>query len=136
MRKLLLCLTLIIWLMLPLLCALFIPSAHAQNGTQHGVFITFTASTSSVASYSIYQCLGTCTATSSFWTKVNTVPDLSTAYMVPLAGLTPGATYSYAATAVDASGNESVFSNIATVVLPAVLPSNPVAPTNVSVAVR
>lgn len=121
--------------MLPLLCALFIPSAHAQNGTQHGVFITFTASTSSVAGYHIYQCSGTCTAASA-WTKIDTVLDLTTAYTVPLAGLTPGATYSYAATAVDAGGNESVFSNIATVSLPATLPSNPVAPTNVSVAVR
>jgi hypothetical protein len=135
MRKLLLTLTLSTWFTLSLLCALLIPAARAQTGTQHGVFITFTASTSTVAGYNIYQCSGTCTATG-VWTKIDTALDLTTAYTVPLAGLTPGATYSYAATSVDASGNESVFSNIATVSLPTSLPVNPAPPANTSVAVH
>lgn len=135
MRKLLLSLSLSIWFTLPLLCMLFVPTARAQTGTQHGVSITFTASTSSVAGYNIYQCVGNCTITG-VWAKVDTSLDLTTAYLVPLAGLTPGGTYSYAATAVDSGGNESVFSNIATVTLPATLPINPNAPTNTSVAVH
>jgi hypothetical protein len=105
----------------------------AQNGTPHGVSVTFSApspigGSGTIAGYNIYQCLGTCTATST-WVKVDTSLDLTTAYLVPLNGLTLGATYSYAATTVDSNGNESVFSNIATVTLPATAPTNPNAPT-------
>jgi hypothetical protein len=106
--------------------------ALAQNGTLHGVNVTFSApspvgGSGVIAGYNIYQCLGTCTITST-WVKVDSTLDLTTAYLVPLSGLTLGATYSYAATTVDSNGNESVFSNIATVTLPATAPTNPNAP--------
>ena len=105
-------------------------SAKAQTGTQHGVELTFTASTSTVAGYNIYQCAGTCTVTSGVWLKVDSAPFTATNYLVPFTGLTAGSTYSYTATAVDSSGDESVGSNVATVSLPATLPANPNAPTN------
>src|SRR5277367_4383886 len=115
-----------------LLLVVAIPS-FAQTGTPHGVNVTFSApspvgGSGTIAGYNIYQCLGTCTITST-WAKVDATLDLTTGYLVPLAGLTLGATYSYAATTVDSTGNESGFSNIATVTLPATAPTNPNAPT-------
>jgi len=120
-----------------LLCA---SPLFAQTGTPHGVSVTWTAptagsDTNAIAGYNIYQCAGTCTA-ASVWTKIDTALDISTGYLVPLASLTPGATYSYASTAVDTAGNESAFSNIATVSLPATLPTNPAAPTNTTAKVQ
>jgi hypothetical protein len=123
-------------LTLALLSLFTVTRASAQTGTPHGVFITFNASTSSVAGYNIYQCPGTCTPTVGVWTKVDATLDLTTSYQVPLTGLVAGATYSYATTAVDASGNESIFSNIATVSLPTPLPVNPNSPTNTTAAVH
>ena len=123
------------------LASLFcVTSAKAQTGTQHGVNVKWSAvaqgsDPNSIAGYNIYQCVGTCTAAGGTWTKVDTSLDVSTGYIVPLTGLTAGATYSYVATAVDSGGNESAFSNVATVTLPSVLPVNPNAPTNVTATV-
>ncbi|MGH9452349.1 MAG: hypothetical protein ACRD2O_00085 [Terriglobia bacterium] len=106
-----------------------------QSGSPHGVEVVFTAPPSvggsgTLAGYNIYRCAGTCTAASS-WTLVTAALDLSTGYLDASsdAALTPGSTYSYAATAVDSTGHESAFSNIAAVTIPAAgFPSNPNAP--------
>jgi chitinase len=117
-----------------ILCLVF-PSRYvkAQTGTPHGVEVKWTAPVAgtdpnAIAGYNIYQCPGTCTLTST-WTKIDTSLDITTGYLVSYTGLTAGAVYSYAATAVDTAGNESAFSNIATVTIPTTPPSNPGAPT-------
>lgn len=107
----------------------------SQQGTQHGVAISFTGVTSA-AGYNIYRCPGTCTATSGIWTKIDTSLDLTTSYLDPSTNLTAGATLSYAATAVDASGDESAFSNVATLTLPSSLPTNPAAPSGCNASVK
>jgi hypothetical protein len=116
-------------------------STQAQTGTTHGVSVKWTAATqgadpNTIAGYNIYQCQGTCTASTGVWVKIDTSLDVSTAYLVPLSGLTAGGTYSFVATAVDSGGNESAFSNVATVTLPAVLPVNPNAPANTTATVQ
>jgi hypothetical protein len=125
---------------LGLLLLFLVLPAWPQTGTPHGINITFNApspvgGSGTVAGYFIYQCSGTCTFTSS-WTQVNSVLDISTGYLVPFTGLTPSATYSYAATTVDSAGNQSVFSNIATITLPATFPSNPGPPTGCAALVK
>ena len=109
--------------------------ALAQNGTPHGVALTWTASTTntngapeSIAGYNIYRCPGTCATTSANWAKIDTMLDPTVGYL-DQSTLTPGAQYSYAATAVDSNGNESAFSNVTTVTLPAAPPANPTPPT-------
>jgi hypothetical protein len=108
--------------------------AFAQNGTPHGVNLAWNASTTNtngatdtIVSYNIYRCPGTCALASANWTKIDAMPDLTTGYL-DQSTLTPGAAYSYAATAVDSNGNESAFGNIATVTLPSTPPANPTAP--------
>ena len=106
-----------------------------QSGTLHGVNVTWTASTGSdtAVGYNVYRCVGTCLATSGTWTKIDAVLDISTGYLDISTGLTAGTTYSYAATAVDANGNESAFSNVAVVPVPSAgFPPNPNAPSSCS----
>lgn len=123
-----------------LLLAFLVLPVFGQTGTPHGVNVTFNApspvgGSGTIAGYFIFQCPGTCTI-SSTWTKVNSVLDISTGYLVPFTGLTAGSTYSYAAATVDSAGNQSSFSNIATITLPTTLPSNPGSPSGCSAVIQ
>lgn len=101
-------------------------SVSAQAPSQHGILVSWTASTTPSVSYVVFRCTGTCTA-SSTWTALCTGSCTSgTSYLDPASGLTAGTTYSYEADAVDANGNLSGPSNIATIA--ATFPTNPAPP--------
>jgi len=116
---------------LTLIVALFIvPALLSQTGTQHGVQVTWNApspvgGSGTIAGYNIYRCTGTCTATSGTWSKIDTSLDISTGYLDPSSDLVANTAYPYAASTVDTHGNESGFSNVATVTTPAAFPTNP-----------
>lgn len=101
----------------------------AQLGTQHGVMVTWQASTSTVAGYNVYRSLPSAAPA-----KVNSilVPGLS--YLD--GSVTTSTTYQYFATAVDANGNESVASNLSTVSVGASLPTNPAPPSGCNTKVQ
>jgi hypothetical protein len=105
--------------------------ARPQFGTPHGEFLKWNASTSTVAGYNIYRCLGTCTVTGA-WNRIDVALDVSVGYLDPAANLQNSTTYSWASTAVDSAGSESVFSNIFTSTTPAAWPANPNPPTGLT----
>jgi len=79
---------------------------------QHKVALSWTENTSSnIASYNIYR--GTLSGS---YSKIGSVPAPSTTYTD--SSVTHGLTYYYVATAVDATGQESTYSNQATAVIP------------------
>jgi hypothetical protein len=94
------------------------PTTISLSGTgvvpsSHTVALSWTASTSSVAGYNVYRS----TTDGSGYSKINaslvsgvTYTDSST--------LQSSTTYYYVTTAVDASGNESAFSNQASAAIP------------------
>jgi fibronectin type 3 domain-containing protein len=79
--------------------------------TQHTVDLSWTASANAV-SYNIYRS----TVSGGSYTMINTSPDSTTAYADNT--VVSGTTYYYVATAVNASGNESGYSNQVTAVVP------------------
>lgn len=105
--------------------------AWGQNGTPHGITVTATAGTGDVT-FNVYQCPGTCTITSIF-TQVSAGATLPSVFL-PAANFTAGNTYSFVMSGVNASGSESAYSNIATVV--ATFPVNPPAPTGCNATVK
>ncbi len=106
---------------------------RAQNGTQHGILVSWTASTSTnVAGYNVYQAI----YSAGVWAKVNTSLVTGTSYLEPSASLTTGTEYEYAATAVDSTGNESSYSNIVTVTAPTAWPVNPAPPSGCNAKVQ
>lgn len=109
--------------------------ARSQFGTPHGVLLTWNASTSTVAGYNIYRCLGTCAATGA-WNRIDAALDVSLGYLDPAANLQNSTTYSWASTAVDSAGAESAFSNIFTLTTPAAWPTNPNPPSGFKGAVN
>lgn len=84
-------------------------SATAQSFT---VALSWTASTSTVSGYNVYRS----TTSGTGYAKVNT--SLLTTLTYTDSAVVNGTTYYYVATAVDASGNESVNSNEASAVIP------------------
>jgi hypothetical protein len=111
---------------LPLLFLLFAlilsGPLFSQNGTPHGVFLNWTASTSPSVTYNVYRG----TSASGPWAKLNSAPLTGTTYLDPVSNVLTSTTYSYAVTAVDpTTGSESVFSNIAIDTTPAAFPVNP-----------
>jgi hypothetical protein len=81
--------------------------------TSHHVVLNWTASTSSnISGYNLYRS----TSSAGSYTKVNTAVVVPTSYTdnTVLAGMT----YYYVATTVDASGNESAYSNQAQAAVP------------------
>jgi fibronectin type 3 domain-containing protein len=80
--------------------------------TTHSVSLTWAASTSTVAGYNVYRSL----VSGSGYSKLNTALLIGLGYVD--AAVTAKTTYFYVATAVDASGHESVHSNEASAVLP------------------
>lgn len=81
------------------------------TGALRTVSLTWIASTSTVAGYNVYRA----TVSGGPYTKVNSSLVPGTMYLDAVPG---GQTYYYVATAVDASQNESVYSNAATAVVP------------------
>ncbi len=84
---------------------------------QHKVTLSCTASTSVVSGYNVYRSANS----GATYTKINTalVPTCSYVDLV----VTGGTKYVYAMTAVDASGNESVFSNTVAATVPEAPPT-------------
>lgn len=78
----------------------------------YSVGLTWSASTSTVAGYNIYRLTGTGTV----YTRIN--PSLVTSLSYTDTGVQGATTYTYVATAVDSSGNESVYSTPATATIP------------------
>lgn len=110
---------------------------HAQSAlppaSSHGVQLTWTAAsqggdTNPIVGYNIWRCTGTCTATETGWTRLNTTPNAGTSFLDPAAGLSTSTTYSYVVYTQDSIGNTSGPSNVATVAIPSSFPSNPSAP--------
>jgi len=86
------------------------PAAIALSGTgvasvQHSATLTWTGSTSTVSGYNVYRG----TVTGGPYTKINS--SLVTSLTYTDTTVQSGTTYYYVTTAVDSSGNESVFSN-------------------------
>lgn len=78
----------------------------------YSVGLIWSASTSTVAGYNIYRLTGTGTV----YTKIN--PSLVTSLSYTDTSVQGATTYTYVATAVDSSGNESVYSTPATATIP------------------
>jgi len=85
-------------------------TATAQQ--PHSVALTWIASTSTVAGYNVYRLTGSGTV----YAKINTSLITALAYTDTTAQ--SATTYSYVTTAVDASGNESIYSNPASAQIP------------------
>ena len=93
------------------------PATIALSGTgvapiQHSVDLTWTASTSTVSGYNVYRS----TVSGSSYTKINS--SLVTALNYTDSTVQNGTIYYYVTTAVDSSGNESGYSNVASANIP------------------
>ena len=93
------------------------PASVSLTGTgvapsQHSVALSWTASTSAVVGYNVYRG----TVSGGPYTKINSSVIAATNYTDST--VQSGTTYYYVATAVDASGNESVYSNEVQAVVP------------------
>lgn len=101
------------------------PNNPSGSGTPHGVALSWSASaTTTVVGYSVYRA----TASAGPFVRVNSALISGLSYEDLASNLAVSTTYFYVATAVDASGNESVFSNQVSVTTPATFPANPQAP--------
>jgi len=122
-RKLLLTLTLLTWASLPLICALFVPAAHAQ--TTHKVTLTWTDTLNPAGTtYTVSRATGLCTGTPVF----STLASGLTALTYVDSTVTPG-NYCYEVEAT-AGGVLSAPSNMALAPVPSF------APTGLNVAVQ
>jgi len=92
------------------------PPPNAGPG-KHQVALTCTPSTSTVSGYNFYRS----TTSGSGFVKLNS--GLATGCQFTDTTVLAGSTYFFVGTAVDASGNESSFSNQITTVIPATPPS-------------
>jgi hypothetical protein len=86
--------------------------AGTQTTTPHSVSLTWNPSTSTVAGYNLYRG----TQSGGPYSKMNSTLLSSTNY--DDSGVQSGGTYFYVSTAVDASNNESAFSNEAAAAIP------------------
>jgi fibronectin type 3 domain-containing protein len=78
----------------------------------HSVSLNWTASITPGVTYNVYRS----TTSSGPWTKVSTSPVAVTTFSDN--SVASARTYYYATTAVDGSGKESAYSNVATAVIP------------------
>jgi hypothetical protein len=78
----------------------------------HDVSLSWNASTSTVVGYNVYRG----TRTGGPYNRVSSSPDANTTYLD--SNVQSGATYFYVVTAVDASSQESAFSNETMAVIP------------------
>jgi len=93
------------------------PAAVSLSGTgvtavQHSVALTWNPSTSSVSGYNVYRS----TVSGGSYTRVNS--SLVAVLSYSDANVQTGSTYYYVMTSVDASGNESVYSNQVSATIP------------------
>ncbi|HYT19687.1 MAG TPA: choice-of-anchor D domain-containing protein, partial [Candidatus Polarisedimenticolia bacterium] len=93
------------------------PASVTLSGTgvapvQHSVTLTWNGSTSAVSGYNVYRS----TVSGSSYVKINTSLDAGLGFTDTT--VQSGTTYYYVTTAVDASNNESVFSNEVPAVIP------------------
>jgi fibronectin type 3 domain-containing protein len=93
------------------------PTNIALSGTgvaaaTHSASLSWTASTSTVSGYNVYRS----TTSGAGYAKVNS--SLVTTLNYVDSSVANGTTYYYVTTAVDGSGNESLYSNEATAVIP------------------
>jgi len=93
------------------------PTVQSLSGTgvapqQYSVSLSWDASTSQVAGYNVYRG----SLSGGPYSKINSTLDPSTAYTD--SNVAAGQTYYYVTTAVDSSGQESVYSNQAEAVIP------------------
>ena len=87
-------------------------SGAGTQTTQHTVSLSWNPSTSTVAGYNLYRG----SQSGGPYSRLNSSLLPGTSY--DDAGVQSGGTYYYVSTAVDASSNESVFSNEATAAIP------------------
>ena len=87
-------------------------SGSGVTPTTHTVSLSWTASTSTVSGYNVYRS----TVSGTGYSKINSGLVAAVSYVD--SNVQNGTTYYYVATAVDASGTESVYSNQATAVIP------------------
>jgi len=115
--------------------------APAQSGTPHGVYLSWSASTSSgVTGYNVYRWVGTGVPTSPLAAGVlgnapcaPSAPAGSLCYVDSTVAI--NTTYTYSVTAV-AAGNESAASPQANVTTPATLPINPNPPSGLAGVIK
>lgn len=111
-------------MLLCLLAFIVIPRhIPGQSASQHGILVTWTATSTSGATYVLYRATsasGTCGAFTQIATGIT-----ADSYSDPASGLTAGTTYCYEVDA-EVGTNLSGPSNVATVV--ATFPSNPAPP--------
>ena len=91
------------------------PATITLSGTgvvQHTVSLSWTASTSTVSGYNVYRS----TTTGSGYVKINS--SLVSGLTYTDSNVTSGTNYYYVTTAVDSSGNESEYSNLASAAIP------------------
>jgi hypothetical protein len=93
------------------------PVSEAVSGmgtapVQHNVALSWNASTSSVVGYNVYRG----TQSGGPYVALNNAPGPSTSYSDN--SVQAGQTYYYVVTAIDGSGNESIYSNQVTAVIP------------------
>jgi hypothetical protein len=93
------------------------PAAVPLSGTgvvpvQHSVALTWTASTSTISGYNVYRGA----VSGGPYTKINSSPVAILTYSDST--VLSGSTYYYVTTAVDSSGDESVYSNAASAPIP------------------
>jgi fibronectin type 3 domain-containing protein len=79
---------------------------------QHSVALTWTASTSTISGYNVYRGA----VSGGPYTKINSSPVAILTYSDST--VLSGSTYYYVTTAVDSSGDESVYSNAASAPIP------------------
>lgn len=126
-----------------LIIFLTVGNIAAQNGSQHGVMVTWTApnpigGSGALQGYQLFRCPGTCANSSPNWTAVSPVIT-STFFLDTNSGASApqtGQAYSYAVLDIDSNGNMSTFSNIAGVSIPSSWPSNPGAPAGCNARVQ
>jgi fibronectin type 3 domain-containing protein len=78
----------------------------------HDVSLTWKASSSGVAGYNVYRA----TQAAGPFARINSNPDTATVYTD--SSVASGQTYYYATTAVDSTGVESGYSNVAQATIP------------------
>lgn len=104
------------------------PGSVTWTGTPHGNALTWTASATAGVTYNLYRG----TVSGGPYAKVNTAPIATLTFTDLNSNLTVSTQYFYVATAVDSNGNESAYSNQASVVTPTTFPANPQAPSGLA----
>lgn len=106
------------------------PGSPGWKGTQHGVCLTYVASTTPSVTYNLWRG----TITGGPYVQLNTSPTANLFFLDTTAAVST--TYFYVATAVDAAGDQSAYSNEASATTPATFSQTPAAPTGNSAKIQ